>query len=86
MKLLFVVSITYLKQTMLLGYVVSQLFCIYSLCHIMCFYVIFFSTCLNTCAVPNMAVGDYYYYYYYYTIWMSHVTCLFFLVLLLNQQ
>jgi hypothetical protein len=28
----------------------------------------------------------YYYYYYYYTIWMSFVTGLFFLVLLLNQQ
>jgi hypothetical protein len=28
----------------------------------------------------------YYYYYYYYTIWMSLVTGLFFLVLLLNQQ
>ena len=28
----------------------------------------------------------YYYYYYYYTIWMSLVTGLFFLVLLLNQR
>ena len=27
-----------------------------------------------------------YYYYYYYTIWMSLVTGLFFLVLLLNQR
>ena len=30
--------------------------------------------------------ASYYYYYYYYTIWMSLVTGLFFLVLLLNQQ
>jgi len=29
---------------------------------------------------------DDYYYYYYYTIWMSLVTGLFFLVLLLNQR
>ena len=28
----------------------------------------------------------YYYYYYYYTIWLSFVTGLFFLVLLLNQR
>ena len=28
----------------------------------------------------------YYYYYYYYTIWMSLVSDLFFLVLLLNQR
>jgi hypothetical protein len=28
----------------------------------------------------------YYYYYYYYAIWISLVTGLFFLVLLLNQQ
>jgi len=28
----------------------------------------------------------YYYYYYYYSIWMSLVTGLFFLVLLLNQR
>ena len=55
----------YLKKTMLLGYVFSQLFWIYSLCYMKYFYVIVFSACLNTCAVPNMAVVDYYYYYYY---------------------
>jgi len=55
----------YLKQTMLLGDVVSQLLCTYNLCYMKYFYVIFFSTCLNTCAVSNMAVVDYYYYYYY---------------------
>jgi len=48
---------------------------------------------LNMCqelqifAVVYMYSGaSYYYYHYYYTIWMSLVTGLFFLVLLLNQQ
>ena len=34
----------------------------------------------------TVRVYYYYYYYYYYTIWMSLVTGLFFLVLLLNQR
>ena len=34
----------------------------------------------------TLAYYYYYYYYYYYTIWMSLVTGLFFLVLLLNQR
>ena len=39
-------------------------------------------------AVTSLSVCTpyYYYYYYYYTIWMSLVTGLFFLVLLLNQR
>jgi len=36
---------------------------------------------------PNYVAREYsVYYYYYYTIWMSLVTGLFFLVLLLNQR
>ena len=39
-----------------------------------------------TLLISDFSIYYYYYYYYYYTIWMSLVTGLFFLVLLLNQR
>jgi len=43
----------------------------------------FLKNCTLLC---SLTYYYYYYYYYYYTIWMSLITGLFFLVLLLNQQ
>ena len=36
--LLLCLSLLYLKQTMFLGYIVLQLFCIYNLCYMQCYF------------------------------------------------
>ena len=57
-----VFTITYLQQNTLLRYTMLQLFCIYSLCYIQCYFapeicfVLYISTSRSTYAVPNMAV------------------------------
>jgi hypothetical protein len=57
-----VFTITYLRHTMFLRYTVLQLFCIYNLCYVQCYfavkYVLYFyiSTFRSLCAVHNTAV------------------------------
>jgi hypothetical protein len=52
-------TIIYLKRTMFLGYIVLQLFCIYNLCFLYCYFA------REICSVFYITFYYYNYYYYY---------------------